>query len=494
MTNRAPAARPSDALAQHGEHPGTKPAFELILSGLESTPAGEPFAPEQIKLLNELNAAAQEHYSRILTGVLGADLGSPGLPTAVMRGAQMLHRRLANAFGQAALRLALRPRLAGEQSRVAELAADALNARAEEIKWHAFERTTPHAVSWQNTNALYLGVESIGAERAMLADGRTCIDAFAQCMLLATLNVGILSAPQMELAHRWLAISSLGLRLESSFDPETHWYQIDLERPRGPERVSPNSAISDSTRFIAVATLGTALAQARAKLYMGELSVGAIPNRIAALHFGAFLDLAERLWSPDWRKKTWRDARTVVSDESIDVVVGFERIVEMIGADQDSRTSATTRWALHDTSDSGLAALVPENTGTTVLPGALIAFRASEDEDWEVGSVVRRVRSADETRWLVGIKRISATPVGLRLQAQVGTSDAETVTAPAAIYASGNAGSGRSASLLLSSRDISSTTEFKLPTRGGTFRIRLNRVIERGDAWVRIGFEVVGKQ
>jgi hypothetical protein len=129
-----------------------------------------------------------------------------------------------------------------------------------------------------------------------------------------------------------------------------------------------------------------------------------------------------------------------------------------------------------------------------VLPGALIAFRRSEDEDWELGSVVRRVRSADETQWLVGIKRISAAPVALRLQAQAGTPEPETATAPAAIYASVNAGFGRSDSLVLSARDFSSTTVYKLPTRGGAFRIRLNRVIERSESWVRVGFEVVGKQ
>jgi hypothetical protein len=57
-----------------------------------------------------------------------------------------------------------------------------------------------------------------------------------------------------------------------------------------------------------------------------------------------------------------------------------------------------------------------------------------------------------------------------------------------------DAGSGRSDSLVLNARDFSSTTEYKLPTRGGTFRIRLNRVIERSESWLRVGFEVVGKQ
>src|SRR5215510_7189448 len=101
---------------------------------MESAPADQPFEPEQIKRLTDLYHATREHYARILNGMLGADNGAPGLPLPLLHGAQMLHRRLANAFGQAALRLALQPDQV-EAREIAELALNSLNACAEEIKW-----------------------------------------------------------------------------------------------------------------------------------------------------------------------------------------------------------------------------------------------------------------------------------------------------------------------------------------------------------------------
>ena len=469
-----------------------KPAFELILSGMESAPADRPFEPDQIKRLIDLHFATRSHYSRIVNGMLGVETGTPGLPLPLLHGAQMLHRRIADAFGQAALRLALQSESI-EPREVAELALHSMHARAEEIKWHAFESTTPGSSSWQNTNALVLGLESIGAERHVLPDG-TCLDAFGQCILLATLSLGILSAPQMELAHRWLSVCGSGLRIEPYFDPEVHWYQIDLEQSRGPERISPNSAISDATRFIAVAALGPLLAQARAKLYSGELSVPATPNRIVALHFGAFLDLAERLWSPDWRKATWRDPRTVAKGEQIEVVIGFDQVIAALNPDGGADAAARSRasWLLRDKCKRGLGALVPEDAGMSMPLGSLIAFRASADDDWQIGSIVRRMRAADETLWLAGIKRISDSPVALPLLSQAAGSAA--APGPLAIYAPASSGAGRIDSLLLAADEFARGGAYKLPTRGGAFRIKLDRVIDRGDRWVRVGFEVLGKQ
>ena len=472
-----------------------KPAFELILAGMESAPADQPFDPDQIKRLTELHHATRDHYSRILNGMLGAEIGAPGLPLPLVHGAQMLHRRLANAFGQASLRLALQADTVAVRE-IAELAINSLHARAEEIKWHAFESTMPSSASWQNANALVLGLESIGAERQVVVDGGTCIDAFAQCILLATLNVGMLSAPQMELAHRWLAVSGWGLRVEPFFDPEAHWYQIDLEQSRGPERISPDSAISDSTRFVAVSALGPMLAQARTKLYAGELSVPATPNRIAAMHFGAFLDLAERLWSPDWRKATWRAPRTGAKGEQIEVVIGFDQVMSVLGAGNDAAAAKPqASWLLRDKCKTGLGAYMPEDAGISMRLGALIAFRASLDDDWQIGSIVRRVRNADETLWLAGIKRISDSPVALPLQlADIAKLAAPAAAAPFAIYAPASSGAGRIDSLLLGAAEFARGGQYKLPTPGGAFRIKLNRVMDRGDRWLRVGFEVIGKQ
>lgn len=470
-----------------------KPAFEVVLSGIESAPADRPLEPDQLQRLTDLYHATREHYARILNGMLGAEIGAPSLPLPLLHGAQMLHRRLANAFGQAALRLALQADV--ELKEVAALAGHSLDARAEEIKWHAFESTMPSSASWRNANALFLGLESLDAERHVLVDGSTCTDAFGQCILLATLNVGMLSAPQMELAHRWLSVSGWGLRIEPYFDPEVHWYQIDLEQSRGPERISPDSAISDATRFIAVSTLGPMLAQARAKLYSGELSVPATPNRIAALHFGAFLDLAERLWSPDWRKTTWRAPRTAGTGEKIEVVVGFERVLAALG-ETAGAVEPDASWLLRDKCGNGLAALLSDDAGIGMRLGILVAFRGSAEDDWQLGYVVRRVRAADQPQWLAGIKRISDSPVALPLTPQPDAAGAKEPAArePMAIYAPASSGAGRIDSLLLDADEFARGGQYRLPTRGGAFRIKLNRVIDRGDRWVRVGFEVLGKQ
>lgn len=471
------------------------PTFERVLSVFEAAPPEKPFDPAHVLVLTKLQQAAKGHYAKILNGMLER---TDGLPVAVVRGAQMLHRRMANAFGEAAMRLVPRPQLADEQVRIAEFALCALRARADEIKWHAFEQTTPQRGSWENTNRLMLAIETLGMERQVLRGDVTCTDAFAHCLLLSTLSVGILSAPQMELAHRWLAACARDMQVEPFFDPEAHWYQIDLARPNGPERVSPASAVADTTRFLAVAALGALLGQARAQLYAGELSVGATPSRITALHFGAFLDLAERLWSPDWRRANWRAERDKAEGESVEVVLGFEQVLAALAHEEDSDepAPAVANWPLHDKSAAGLGALVPKEAGLQVPLGALIAFRTPGSEDWELGSIVRRVRAADENVWMVGVKRLSVAPVAIDLEPYSDKLQLET-EAPAnaaAIYAPISTDTGRIDGLVIDSKSFGQANEYLLPTGGGGFRIRANRVIDRGEQWVRIGFEVLGKK
>jgi len=178
------------------------------------------------------------------------------------------------------------------------------------------------------------------------------------------------------------------------------------------------------------------------------------------------------------------------------VVIGFDQVVAALGAeDQAAAAKAQASWLLRDKCKAGISAYLPEDDGMRLRLGALVAFRASAEEDWQIGSVVRRVRNADETRWLAGIKRISESPVTLRLQlADVTASDAPTASEPSVIYAPASSGAGRIDSLLLDANQFARGGQFKLPTRGGAFRIKLNRVMDRGDHWVRVGFEVLGKQ
>lgn len=473
----------------------SRPTFDRVLALFEVAPDTKPFDPAHVLVLARLQRAAKEHHAQILNVVLEGRAGA-GLTLAVIRGAQMLHRRIANALAQAALRLIDGPHLPEDQMRCAELALGSLRARAEEIKWHAFEQTAAQPSSWQQANQLVRVLESRGLERKVIGEELSCMDAFGHCMLLSTLNVGILTPPQMELAQRWLAAAARDLRIEPFFDPEAHWYQVDLASSQGPERVAPASAVADTTRFLAVAPLGATLARARSQLYAGKLSVGATPSQVVALHFGAFLDLAEKLWSQDFRRATWRSEREKINGESIEVVLGFDPVMALLAAEEADRRAAAA-WELRDKSATGLGASLPKEAGEGIALGALIGFRHPGETNWQLGCIVRRIRVPDASRWSIGIKRLSASPVLVDLEPMSAGLQLETETtpdAPVAIYAPIETDSGRIDGVVIAADRFGGNNDFVLPTSGGGFRIRANRVIDRGDLWIRIGFEVLGKR
>lgn len=473
------------------------PTFERVLAAFETDTGDQPFDAAHVLVLTRLHRAAREHYAKALDAMLNQAAGSSGLDIELVRGAQMLYRRIADALGRAALRLIPRPRLVDEQMRVIELAVQSFTARAEEIKWHSFEHTRPHKGSWRQSSELLRAVETTGLERQATPQGGNCIDAYAQCMLLDTLNVGILDAAPMELAHRWLTSSARDLRLDPFFDSEAHGYQIDLSRAAGPERITPASIATETTRYLAVAQLGSVLAAARSQLYAGKLSVGAAPNRAVALHFGAFLDVAERLWSPDWRRANWREERESAAGQSVDVVVGREAVLDALRADEDGSPLAREiqTWPLKDRSMSGLGARLPIDMGAQAPLGTLIAFRWSADDPWEIGNIVRRIRAAEDSAWVVGVRRLCDEPVAIELGADVEGLMLETESTDTdAVYAPINADTGRIDGLIVSPQALGARTDYLLPTRGSAFRIRANRVIDRGEDWVRFGFEVVGKK
>lgn len=487
-----PRPHPEPAVEHH-----STPTFERVLAVFENDTGDAPFEPAHVLVLARLQRAAGEHYGRTLDAMLALEDAGPGLGIDLVRGAQMLFRRIADALGLAALRLVRRPQPVSEQSQIAGIALNAFLARAEEIKWHSFEHTRPHARSWQRTNELMRAVESIDLEKQRTAQGASCMDGFSRCMLLDSLNVGILDAPALELAHRWLAGSTRDLRLEPFFDADAHGYQIDLGRPAGPERITPASTATELTRYLAVAVLGPHLASARAQLYAGKLSVGATPNRAVALHFGAFLDVAERLWSPDWRRATWREERQLAVGQTVSVVVGRDAVLQALRSDEAGTppSVAAQVWPLNDRSPSGLGARLPLHMEASAPLGALIAFRDHDEAPWELGNIVRRIRAADDAVWVVGVRRLCEEPVAIELDADSDQLMLETEAgATPAVYAPINADAGRIDGLIVSPEVFGARSDFLLPTADCAFRIRANRVIDRGTDWVRFGFEVLGKK
>jgi hypothetical protein len=125
----------------------------------------------------------------------------------------------------------------------------------------------------------------------------------------------------------------------------------------------------------------------------------------------------------------------------------------------------------------------------------LIAFREEGTQPWQLGCIVRRIRVPDASRWSIGIKRLSESPVLVDLQpaAEKLALETDADADPAAIYAPIGHDGGRIDGVVIDAGRFGGNNEFLLPTGGGGFRIRANRVIDRGDRWIRVGFEVLGK-
>ena len=85
------------------------------------------------------------------------------------------------------------------------------------------------------------------------------------------------------------------------------------------------------------------------------------------------LDLAEKLWSQDFRRATWRSERETAIGESIDVVLGYDAVMALLaGDDAAPERPDPLSWELRDKSATGLGASLPIEAGEHIPLGALI--------------------------------------------------------------------------------------------------------------------------
>ena len=136
--------------------------------------------------------------------------------------------------------------------------------------------------------------------------------------------------------------------------------------------------------------------------------------------------------------------------------------------------------------------------GASAAPasGTLIGFRDSRSGQWEVGVLVRRLAEPEANQTLLGIKGISDHPIIVTLRHwKPATAPSANATAGfTAIFAPMDGRRNRADSLILSEATYSIGKNFIVPAGDATFHVRLNRVLERGDGWLRAGYQVMSKK
>src|SRR5690606_9459515 len=140
--------------------------------------------------------------------------------------------------------------------------------------------------------------------------------------------------------------------------------------------------------------------------------------------------------------------------------------------DDDPGRPAAESWALRDRSATGLGATLPPEAGERIALGTLIAFRHPGDAGWRLGAIVRRIRVADPGQWIIGVRRLSDTPVLVDREAssEALTLETEAGPAPVGIYAPIEADGGRIDGLVIEAERFSVNEELLLPTARSRFR------------------------
>ena len=380
---------------------------------------------------------------------------------------------------------------------------------------------------------------------------------YIRALLLEVLNTGSLSLEQVEIADGWLAEWTADYLFDTTYLPHIHSLFVDTAAAGGLQLVTGNTASSSYRylRMNNLKNqLETVRAELRAgRPYHGR----GTPNLFAMDQHIALLSTIERLYETLLNASASRiEERTPVNHLWADIRLDFAAARNAVAAEngapaqvadtvtpmkfgdlvltlapagetanldaaptRDRNSTGTSdsdvtitadpvadnrhmRWKIHDISSKGVGLLVDRATGEYVSAGQLLAVKPDGMAHWLLGVIVRKLTQRTVGETLLGIEILCYRPLPILLArdtyAQDTDADVETkadlATDPiAALYLPGTHADGKSDILILPTADFQLKNIFSLATQHSQFRVRINRVLRKGNDWVGLRFEVIGK-
>ena len=485
--------------------------------------AGTPPDPLALEPLFDLDTQVQGALSATRHSVLfgstqpGATLDSLGPSTRALYGA------LGHVYADAVEGLAAAAPGRSSGARFAHLTARALWCLGEQAKWLYFDHALPERSLWGDLARLYDRIEPLGladasvaAYRGAAAINASCIDLYVHALLLGTLNNGALTARQTELGHRWLLRHGRELRIQTADGVPPNGVLLIADAEGTPPQWSRGDRQgAPGARFVSTRALIERIDHSRRLLRAGRLDLGVDAGDTPPADYAMFLDHAERVWSSGGDDLTRRAPRAAVAGEPVDVVLGYDACVATItracnanqaspGADRvvrvhglpDGPGGGPVRWTLRDKSATGLGILVPATTASALPIGTLVGFRESGAHRWQIGMLVRRLATTASEQSLMGVRRLATAPVFVHLSRRVAAApkrhDPLGDGIPALFTPFDQALRAVDA-LLVSPDHYQPESPLTIRVGNAVYRVHMNRVIERGAGWLRVGIEVLGK-
>jgi cyclic-di-GMP-binding protein len=411
-------------------------------------------------------------------------------------------------------------------------------------KWRYLRYQSMSEGGWARLHRLYQLGESLGCTKTILkryseSAETSLMSCYLQALMLDTLNHTSMLKVEIETLADWLSRWCEMLTLESSYSEERHLFFVALEEDRGGRRIrhfepSPSYRYWDTDKVV--------LQVERLTQYARQNKMPADLTLPLSLGFSDCLLLTEHMLV-EWSRHVYRRQRRI--DERDEVAKVAEVVNGIVNVCQhvknvlysrgrplqpdavnarplpESEIKPETRpepgsivlpgangekWTINNESKYGFGAVVSGELNLWLRPGRIIALDYELNPDMPVVGVVRSVKQLAGDKRHVGIEVLCHTPAYVRmrnLSQSIHPQDflptdiflaacLATQGQPPfpALYLSRDDEKDIPSTLLLPRVEFIAGGIFELRTEHHHSQVRLGRVIEQKDDWVRVEIQL----
>lgn len=381
----------------------------------------------------------------------------------------------------------------------------ALHYFAMESKWRYFHQEAVHPNMWKRMHKLYRLSESRRFSKtnillnSVIGPSQSATE-FARALLLDALQPVGLAPQQLELADRLITSWAKFIHIDKNFNKSKHEWYVELDSASGLMPADPSTG-GEKHRYLNISALLHQI-----QICLNELHKGRLP---------ANLQLSEGYEQPAYSELLhhmalcWTNGRLakplprVSRNQPVEVSCGVYAIGKsLLGEENFQLQGRKDGWLMSaiplyegeqfmntQRHTGGMTLETAENDNITV--GQLVAVKQSEKNGrWLIG-VIRRINKTTPQRLAVGIETLSLTPKLVKL---INTSGAQIASDSAAVLLPRLDGVGIASSLILPISEFVTQRLLDLDDAKGIYRIRLAGVLEQSQDWIRVKFDILGRQ
>lgn len=469
---------------------------------LEKLPSDDPLTAQEVALrhLNELAARGIErlHWLVAVDTALRPRAGALAeryveairLPveeeTRLWEAGHGWHDQLSLAYKAALRDISDRTIPATEAS---ALVARILYHRGHAAVWRNFRYVSMPDGWWLDTHTLYAlsERENFATKPVTLYNNEapaSCASLYVKMLLLDTLNRTNMTKRQIATIDLWLQPWSVQTKLEREYREDTQLFFVDLSEDRGGRRIR-NFEPKSTCRYWQTDAMIVDIVRALD---------GSEPCSPSDTNLGS--DVLQQMHS-EWSRTAYkRQRRTYERDEvtkQASVANGIYAVCQEVrsqAVDAAALELEGELWRIKDESRYGFGAVVSTEFNAWLQVGRLIALREELNLGMSVVGVVRSLKLQQEGKVHVGVEVLSHMALYASLQDESGTTPGPQPFP--GIFISSDDERGLASSLLLPAIEYQPDARLRLRVDRRVHHIRLSRLMEQKDDWVRAEIEVLG--